>query len=54
MFQKTDELTPENTTMLKQFDSHAAHRWAADHRVDLHFIGEGKPQQSAFIESYND
>ena len=36
-----------------EFDSGALRKWAADHRVDLHFIDKGKPQQNAFIESFN-
>ena len=28
-------------------------KWANDHSVDWHYIDPGKPQQNAFIESFN-
>lgn len=36
-----------------EFDSNALRQWAAVHRVDLHFIEKGKPQQNAYVESFN-
>jgi putative transposase len=28
-------------------------RWAQEHRIEWHYIAPGKPQQNAFIESFN-
>ena len=28
-------------------------KWASDNKVDWHYIDPGKPQQNAFIESFN-
>jgi len=36
-----------------EFTSHAMLRWAAEHRVELHFIQPGKPTQNANAESLN-
>jgi putative transposase len=36
-----------------EFTSHAMLRWAAEHRVHLHFIQPGKPTQNANAESLN-
>lgn len=36
-----------------EFTSHAMLRWAAEHRVQLHFIQPGKPTQNANAESLN-
>lgn len=36
-----------------EFRSKALAKWARDHEVKLHFIEPGKPQQNAFIESFN-
>lgn len=36
-----------------EFTSRAILRWAADNGIDWHYIDPGKPQQYAFIESFN-
>jgi putative transposase len=36
-----------------EFRSKALAKWARDNGVKLHFIEPGKPQQNAFIESFN-
>ncbi|MCB1337803.1 MAG: IS3 family transposase [Maritimibacter sp.] len=36
-----------------EFTSRAILRWAADNGIDWHYIDPGKPQQNAFIESFN-
>ncbi|MCB1356445.1 MAG: IS3 family transposase [Maritimibacter sp.] len=36
-----------------EFTSRAILRWANDNGVDWHYIDPGKPQQNAFIESFN-
>lgn len=36
-----------------EFTSHAILKWANDNKVDWHYIDPGKPQQNAFIESFN-
>lgn len=36
-----------------EFRSKALHVWVTKHQVDLRFIEPGKPQQNAFIESFN-
>ena len=36
-----------------EFTSNAILRWAAEARVDWHYIAPGKPIQNAFIESFN-
>ncbi len=36
-----------------EFTSRAILKWANDHGVDWHYIDPGKPQQNAFIESFN-
>lgn len=28
-------------------------RWSQEHQIDWHYIAPGKPQQNAFIESFN-
>jgi len=35
-----------------EFTSQAILKWAGDNDVDWHYIGPGKPQQPAFIESF--
>ena len=35
------------------FHSRAILKWASDNDVDWHYIDPGKPQQNAFIESFN-
>ena len=36
-----------------EFTSRAILKWAGDNKVDWHYIDPGKPQQNAFIESFN-
>ncbi len=36
-----------------EFTSRAILKWADDNNVDWHYIDPGKPQQNAFIESFN-
>lgn len=36
-----------------EFTSRAILKWANDNHVDWHYIDPGKPQQNAFIESFN-
>ena len=36
-----------------EFTSRALDQWAYEHGVELHFIEPGKPNQNAFIESFN-
>ena len=36
-----------------EFTSLAILKWASDNKVDWHYIDPGKPQQNAFIESFN-
>ncbi len=36
-----------------EFTSMTMLRWAQEHRVEWHYIAPGKPQQNAFIESFN-
>ena len=36
-----------------EFTSRAILKWANDNGVDWHYIDPGKPQQNAFIESFN-
>ena len=36
-----------------EFTSRAILKWAGDNNVDWHYIDPGKPQQNAFIESFN-
>lgn len=36
-----------------EFTSRAILKWANDNDVDWHYIDPGKPQQNAFIESFN-
>jgi putative transposase len=35
------------------FTSRAVLKWANDNQVEWHYIDPGKPQQNAFIESFN-
>ena len=35
------------------FSSTATLRWSQDSGVECHYIAPGKPQQNAFIESFN-
>jgi putative transposase len=36
-----------------EFTSRAILKWAGDNDVDLYYIDPGRPQQNAFIESFN-
>ena len=36
-----------------EFTSRAFLKWACENRVEWHYIDPGKPQQNAFIESFN-
>ena len=36
-----------------EFTSNAILRWSKEHHVEWHYIAPGKPQQNAFIESFN-
>jgi putative transposase len=29
-------------------------RWSQEHGIEWHYIAPGKPQQNAFVESFND
>jgi putative transposase len=40
-------------TLTTEFTSRAILKWAGDNDVDWHYIDRGKPQQNAFIESFN-
>jgi len=36
-----------------EFTSRAILKWASENRVEWHYIDPGKPQQNAFLESFN-
>ena len=36
-----------------ELTSNAVLRWAAEHKIEWHFIAPGKPMQNAFVESFN-
>jgi putative transposase len=36
-----------------ELTSMAMLRWAHEHRIEWHYIAPGKPQQNAFVESFN-
>ncbi len=36
-----------------ELTSNAVLRWAANHRIEWHYIAPGKPMQNAFVESFN-
>lgn len=36
-----------------ELTSHAVLRWAAEHKVEWHYITPGKPQENGFTESFN-
>ena len=36
-----------------EFTSKAILKWANENRVEWHYIGPGKPQQNAYIQSFN-
>ncbi|OAN63768.1 hypothetical protein A7X12_19435 [Sphingomonas sp. TDK1] len=35
------------------FTSRAILKWASENQVEWHYIDPGKPQQNAFVESFN-
>ena len=50
VYGKPASIVSDNGT---EFTSRAILKWANDNRVDWHYIDPGKPQQNAFIESFN-
>ena len=50
VYGKPASIVSDNGT---EFTSRAILRWANDNAVDWHYIDPGKPQQNAFIESFN-
>jgi len=43
-------IVSDNST---EFTSTAILRWAQEQKIEWHYIAPGKPQQNAFIESFN-
>ncbi len=50
LYGKPDSIVSDNGT---EFTSKAILKWAKDNDVEWHYIDPGKPQQNAFIESFN-
>ncbi|MCG7495009.1 IS3 family transposase [Thalassobius sp. Cn5-15] len=50
LYGKPASIVSDNGT---EFTSRAILKWANDNGVDWHYIDPGKPQQNAFIESFN-
>ena len=50
LYGKPASIVSDNGT---EFTSRAILKWANDNNVDWHCIDPGKPQQNAFIESFN-
>ena len=50
IYSKPSCIVSDNGT---EFTSRAILKWAGDNKVDWHYIDPGKPQQNAFIESFN-
>jgi len=50
LYGKPASIVSDNGT---EFTSRAILKWAKDNEVDWHYIDPGKPQQNAFIESFN-
>ena len=50
VYGKPKSIVTDNGT---EFTSRAILKWANDNDVDWHYIDPGKPQQNAFIESFN-
>lgn len=50
IYGKPASIVSDNGT---EFTSRAILKWANDKDVDWHYIDPGKPQQNAFIESFN-
>jgi putative transposase len=44
---------PSRITVRYGADQHSILRWSQEWRVEWHYIAPGKPQQNAFIESFN-
>ena len=50
LYGKPESIVSDNGT---EFTSTAILKWAKDNGVEWHYIDPGKPQQNAFIESFN-
>ncbi len=50
LYGKPSSIVSDNGT---EFTSRAILKWANENGVDWHYIDPGKPQQNAFIESFN-
>ena len=50
LYGKPVSIVSDNGT---EFTSRAVLKWANENQVDWHYIDPGKPQQNAFIESFN-
>jgi putative transposase len=50
LYRKSASIVSNNGT---EFTSRAILSWASENRVAWHYIDSGKPQQNAFIESFN-
>jgi putative transposase len=50
LYGKPESIVSDNGT---EFTSRAILKWAKDRGVEWHYIDPGKPQQNAFIESFN-
>ena len=50
LYGKPDSIVTDNGT---EFTSQAVLKWAKENGVEWHYIDPGKPQQNAFIESFN-
>lgn len=50
LYGKPDSIVSDNGT---EFTSKAILKWAKDNDAEWHYIDPGKPQQNAFIESFN-
>ncbi|MEO1346993.1 MAG: IS3 family transposase [Pseudomonadota bacterium] len=50
VYGKPKSIVSDNGT---EFTSRAILKWANDNKVEWHYIDPGKPQQNAFIESFN-
>lgn len=50
LYGKPESIVTDNGT---EFTSKAVLKWAKDNGIEWHYIDPGKPQQNAFIESFN-
>ena len=50
IYPKPKSIVSDNGT---EFTSRAILKWVNDNKIDSHYIDPGKPQQNAFIESFN-